>query len=82
MILKAYSVTVLKHPKKLPTTGLYDGKTVLVIGPMSLLAKGPTEAAVKAALELPDASDIDELDFKVMELGQSAGVGTQAGGDF
>ncbi len=79
MILKMYSVTVLKHPKKIPTSGLYDGKTTKVAGPMDILAKGPLEASVKAALELPDGSDIDDLDFKVLELGTSASVGSPAG---
>ena len=78
MILKVYSCTVLQHPRKLPTTGLYDGKTKLVAGPMDILAKDSIGAVVKAAQELPDGTDTDDLDFKVLELGQSAGVGTTA----
>lgn len=83
MILKPYTVTVLKHPKKLPTTGLYDGKTQLIAGPEIYLAKDTAGAIVKAARGLPttgpDATlDTDELDFVVLEMGASASVGSPA----
>lgn len=80
MILKPYTVTVLKHPKKLPTTGLYEGKTVLISGPEVFLAKDVAGAIVKAARALTGTElaniDTDELDFQVMEMGESANVGS------
>jgi hypothetical protein len=81
MILRPYTVTVLKHPKKSPVSGLYEGKTVLVAGPEVYLAKNTATAVAMAARALtvgvPNSppEDINELDFQVMEMGTAAACG-------
>lgn len=85
MILRPYTVTVLRHPKKIPVSGLLDGKTELVFGPEVVLARNPATAIAKIVRQLPSTPpvDIDELSFQVMEMGETVSeVGGNGGLDF